>query len=638
MSSPYVGDKLDCDIVMKGGITSGVVYPGAATELATRYRFRSIGGTSAGAIAAAIVAAAEHRRRRGRMDGFEALEGLADELAGEPGGEPLLLKLFQPDKATQPLFKIMMSFMKRPKPVLLGAPAVLFGVLAAFPTFPAIAAAIIATCLTLAFAAGLSPVVAGLGIFAAVLLFVAGLLTEIVRTVLRLPANGFGICTLGPGSVGPGPALTEWLHHQIQTIAYGDCDEDRNRRVLTIADLWGVTTDPARRQADMLARSRDPELREIDLQMMTTDLTHGRPWRLPALHRRYDDALEPDGELLFKPEELVKLFPPSVVEHMKTYGGPVSDEVRACLPKKDNEDKDDFWCFPIGPDLPVLVATRMSLSFPGLICAIPLWRLDRINTSQGRLKRVLFSDGGITSNFPVHFFDAPLPRRPTFGLHLTTFPAGMTPPEGLNNQAPAIVAPVGPAVPAPEEPRDIYTLSQFFVAIKDAMQNWRDNTQARQPGFRDRMVHIRLGKGEGGMTLTMDRDKVIDLSARGGEAAKVLVALFAQPDASPCTRWNEHRFVRFRIATAVTEQYLASFSATYRNQNPADGISMSYPKRVDVARPQGIGPYCFTSKAQMRRAKRMARAYNKPLPDERGLEQGNGAPRPPSVLRILPPT
>lgn len=42
----------ECDIVMKGGVTSGIVYPSAILELARRYRFRSIGGTSAGAIAA----------------------------------------------------------------------------------------------------------------------------------------------------------------------------------------------------------------------------------------------------------------------------------------------------------------------------------------------------------------------------------------------------------------------------------------------------------------------------------------------------------------------------------------------------------------------------------------------------------
>jgi hypothetical protein len=41
-----------CDLVMKGGITSGIVYPGAVLELSKEYEFANIGGTSAGAIAA----------------------------------------------------------------------------------------------------------------------------------------------------------------------------------------------------------------------------------------------------------------------------------------------------------------------------------------------------------------------------------------------------------------------------------------------------------------------------------------------------------------------------------------------------------------------------------------------------------
>lgn len=70
-----------CDLVMKGGITSGVVYPKAIALLARHYRFKSIGGTSAGAIAAAITATAEFRRRNiGTRDGFEALTKLPEEL------------------------------------------------------------------------------------------------------------------------------------------------------------------------------------------------------------------------------------------------------------------------------------------------------------------------------------------------------------------------------------------------------------------------------------------------------------------------------------------------------------------------------------------------------------------------------
>ena len=79
-----------CDLVMKGGITSGVVFPKAIAKLATRYRFCNIGGTSAGAIAAAAAAAAEYRRATSpsaqeEMQGFRELSGLAEFLSEKPG-------------------------------------------------------------------------------------------------------------------------------------------------------------------------------------------------------------------------------------------------------------------------------------------------------------------------------------------------------------------------------------------------------------------------------------------------------------------------------------------------------------------------------------------------------------------------
>jgi len=38
-----------CDVLMKGGITSGVIYPSAVCELARHYKLASVGGSSAGA-------------------------------------------------------------------------------------------------------------------------------------------------------------------------------------------------------------------------------------------------------------------------------------------------------------------------------------------------------------------------------------------------------------------------------------------------------------------------------------------------------------------------------------------------------------------------------------------------------------
>jgi hypothetical protein len=62
-SEPADQGRVFCDLVMKGGITSGVVYPSAIARLAGQYRLRNIGGASAGAIAAGAAAAAEYRRQ-----------------------------------------------------------------------------------------------------------------------------------------------------------------------------------------------------------------------------------------------------------------------------------------------------------------------------------------------------------------------------------------------------------------------------------------------------------------------------------------------------------------------------------------------------------------------------------------------
>src|SRR6185436_4788104 len=90
-----------CDIVMKGGITSGVVYPAAVVELSKTYSFKNIGGTSAGAIAAAVTAAAEYGRQTGN-DGFPKVVELPRWLGGTAsnGRGSNLFFLFQPQAQT----------------------------------------------------------------------------------------------------------------------------------------------------------------------------------------------------------------------------------------------------------------------------------------------------------------------------------------------------------------------------------------------------------------------------------------------------------------------------------------------------------------------------------------------------------
>jgi hypothetical protein len=135
---PDTGDtgRRFCDLVMKGGITSGIVFPTAVARLSTQYRFRHIGGTSAGAIAAAGAAAAEFRRATDRVQpgyGFAELARLPEYLGGRPErGHSRLFRLFEPEPAARRHFAILAAMLNRTS----GAARVLHGSLALAWAFP----------------------------------------------------------------------------------------------------------------------------------------------------------------------------------------------------------------------------------------------------------------------------------------------------------------------------------------------------------------------------------------------------------------------------------------------------------------------------------------------------------------------
>lgn len=628
--SPYATAPLECDIVMKGGITSGVVYPGAVDRLARRYRFKSIGGTSAGAIAAAIVAAAEHSPDR---NGFTDVAELPTELAGQPGGKPLMLQLFQPERCHRSLFSALIGFMLRGK--LVGA----LGVLWRFPRALLLALGLIVLSVVLGAVADVRGAFVVLGIAAAVALLVIGLAVDIFRAVMRLADTEFGMCRLGPdvGSASR-PALTAWLDTKIQGAAGLE-----PAAPLTFARLWGVPDLPAEPSADDLAARREelvrlsvePSERRIDLQLMTTDLTHGRPMRLPAPFQRHSPRLEDGGRLLFDPCELASFFPPAIVKHLERFAPEMEPNTLAELNRVSGGRK--LLRFPVGPDLPVLVATRMSLSFPVLISAVPLWELEyRAGGKPPVLCRVLFSDGGVTSNFPVHFFDAPLPTRPTFALNLTGFAEGEGPVAG--DPSKSVDDPAAVNAPEQEPAAVITSLADFFTALKDAAQNWRDNAQARLPGFRERTVHIKLDKDEGGLNLTMPGPRIIELSNRGAYAGDRLVTLFSGPPAGAphqTEHWNDSRFARYRVAMSLTERWLRAIHRGY--DADAGPVTKPYPARIC----EGMGaPYPFPSKDALRFAEQTTATYNELVEDWDSTDQtldGLGVPRPPTTLRAVPP-
>src|SRR5580704_4925488 len=107
-----MAERRKCDLVMQGGVTSGVVYPGLVCKLAEYYDFQNIGGTSAGAIAASLTAAAEYARRNGKTDAFDDVAKVAKWLgADSEGGGSNLFALFQPQSKMLGLFRFAVAFL-----------------------------------------------------------------------------------------------------------------------------------------------------------------------------------------------------------------------------------------------------------------------------------------------------------------------------------------------------------------------------------------------------------------------------------------------------------------------------------------------------------------------------------------------
>ena len=107
---------------------------------------------------------------------------------------------------------------------------------------------------------------------------------------------------------------------------------------------------------------RDLRAKGIDLQVMTTNVTHRRPHRMPWSSR----------EFLFDPAELRLLFPERVVTWMEAHPAPVGEGRSTDRMRRRLDALAPLRPLPEPDDLPVVVAARMSLSFPLLIAAVPL--------------------------------------------------------------------------------------------------------------------------------------------------------------------------------------------------------------------------------------------------------------------------
>jgi hypothetical protein len=141
-------------------------------------------------------------------------------------------------------------------------------------------------------------------------------------------------------------------------------------------------------------------------------------------------------------------------------------------------------------------------------------------------------------------------------------------------------------------------LPNFLIGAVRTMQTRMDEAQMRAPGYRDRIAHVEMTKKEGGMNLTMKRDRIIALSERGRDAASLLrTAYTAPPDTDLEVTWDNHRWIRLRSALAALEEMHVEFAEGYGGRGVAVEDGQSYADllhRADGARPRSY-PYKTTA-------------------------------------------
>jgi hypothetical protein len=237
--------------------------------------------------------------------------------------------------------------------------------------------------------------------------------------------------------------------------------------------------------------------------------------------------------------------------------------------------KQGYYPLPPMGDLPVIVATRMSLSFPILFSAVPLHCADFTQKENQRtkdrdvlpkLEQSWFSDGGLSSNFPIALFDGPIPRWPTFAINLGPFHPDY--PE-VADEAKNVYMPASNGAGMSPHFTPIADVPTFLMAIFDTMQNWNDTTQMTLPGYRDRIVTVHLTDSEGGLNLDMPARVLERLSKRGTAAGALIAERFedaAGLEPSSPMNWENHEYLRLRSMMGTLRQYLAELAQHFDSQ------------------------------------------------------------------------
>ncbi len=408
----------------------------------------------------------------------------------------------------------------------------------------------------------------------------AGLFLRRKKIFAALRDNGFGLCTglANDNAVQGKPPLTVWLADLIDKVA-GKTDGP-----LTFRDLHSASV-----PASLSEKMAGMDQRSIDLRAVTTCLTFGRPVEFPLSQRIF----------AFDPAEWARFFPPRIIQHLKDEASNIDSSLLA---------RDGKLALPLD-GLPVVVAARMSLSFPVLFTMIPLWS-PNFHAPENPLERVWFSDGGITSNFPMHLFDALYPRWPTLGINLQySDTSGFSQRSRLQRDGTLVFIPKNRR----EGVLDLWNLFDagddatenvlgFGKAIFESAKGWHDNAYLRLPGYRDRIAEIWLQGDEGGLNLNMEDELIEGLVRRGQQAGQDLAANFADLPPSDPMSWDGHRWARFRSGMAGVMEWLIEFKRSAGDDPEASRALTSLLSSV------GAPPcYKFDSDAQRRAAEEATR-------------------------------
>lgn len=211
-----------------------------------------------------------------------------------------------------------------------------------------------------------------------------------------------------------------------------------------------------------------------------------------------------------------------------------------------------------------------------LFSAIPLYAVDyeERNFALRKFGRCFFSDGGICSNFPIHFFDSAVPLWPTFGVKLENERKHQKIGDAPSQQGNRWFLPElnedgrgDSFFRFDEAASGGANLFGFIGAILASARHWQNHMLVRAPGVRDRVLRVFLKKDEGGLNLNMSPSVLEDLTRAGSQGAEKLAARFGK-GSEDRMNFDNHRWVRLRNLTAVMEKDLADVHKALRAAPP----------------------------------------------------------------------